>query len=158
MHVEFEGVSVEALEAGSHIRDSDSGVEFFSGCGEAGTVVVDAEGEHAIRTGGEDADGASLIALCDAVFDGVFDHGLQDEQRHLCRQEFAGDVDAALQSLDEPDLLNVEILLRELEFFGQRYFLTIGVVEEPAHEIAQPDDHAYRLRRFSFREPDRRWS
>ena len=52
-----------------------------------------------------------------------------------------GTLTAALQALDEPDLLNVEILLRELEFFGQGHFLTVGVVEETAHEVAQANDH-----------------
>ena len=82
---------------------------------EAGAVVVDAEGEHAVGARGEDADCASLGSFCDAVLDGVFDHRLQDERRDLRRKEVAGDVDGALEALDESDLLDVEILLRELE-------------------------------------------
>ena len=135
---------------------------FRSGCSlfarQAGAVVVDAEGEHAVGARGEDADGAALGSFCDAVFDGVFDHGLQDERGDLGEEEFAGNVDGALEALDEADLLDVEILSRELQFFSERDLLAIGVFEDAAHEVAELDDHGYGCVVSSSREPGRRWS
>ncbi len=104
--------------------------------GQAGAVVVDAEREHAVGARGENANCASLGSFCDAVLDGVFDHRLQDECGDLCEKEVAGDVDGALEALDESDFLDVEILSRELEFFSERHLLAVGVFEDAAHEVA----------------------
>jgi hypothetical protein len=46
-----------------------------------------------------------------------------------------------LEALDESDLLDVEILSGELEFFSEGDLLAIGVFEDSPHEVAQFDDH-----------------
>jgi hypothetical protein len=79
--------------------------------------------------------------LRDAMLDGVFDDGLEDEHGDLCGEKFAGNIHGALEALDEADFLDFEILSRELQFFSERDLLPVGVFEDAAHEVAQFDDH-----------------
>ena len=129
------------MQAGSHVRDSDSGGKIFARRGQAGTVVVDAEGEHAVGPRGEDADCASLDPFCDAVLDSVLHDGLQDQHWDLRGEEFVGNTHGALEALNESDFLDFEILSGEFEFFSQGHLLTVGVFEDPAHEVAEFNDH-----------------
>ncbi len=91
--------------------------------------------------GGDDADGASLIAFGDAVFDGVFDDRLEDEHGDLRGKKLTGNIHGALQAVDEADLLDVKILSSELQLLCQGHLLPIRVFEHAAHEVAQFGDH-----------------
>src|SRR5947209_12753933 len=52
-------------------------------------------------------------------------------------------IHAELKSFGKTRLLNIEILLREVQFFGKWNLLPIGIVHYPPQEIAQAHDHAH---------------
>ena len=76
------------------------------------------------------------------MFDGVLDHRLQNQAGNLREKKIIGNINAVLQTLGEARFLNVEILLRELEFLSERDLLPVGILHDAAQEIAQPGDHA----------------
>src|SRR5207302_468888 len=62
---------------------------------------------------------------------------------NLRREKFVGNIHAELKSFGKTRLLNIEILLREVQFFGKWNLLPIGIVHYPPQEIAQAHDHAH---------------
>src|SRR5277367_2598845 len=142
LHVQRERISVQALQASSHIRDADAGMRLLRAHRQARAVVVDAEREHAVGAEGGNPDRASLSPFCDAMLDRVFDDGLQNQGGNLGVKEFLGDVHVQLKTLDKPHFLNVEILLCELHFLSQRHLLPGGVFQDTTEKVAQPYNHA----------------
>jgi len=103
--------------------------------GKTRAVVVDGERERAIGAGGRDANEASLGALGDAMLDSIFNHELQDKRGHLGYEKIARYVDGELESVDESDLLNVEILLSKFHLFRERHLLTRWVSEKASEKV-----------------------
>ena len=137
LHVEREGVAVETLQPCAHVGEADAG-----GCDvdgrKARAVVVDRERECAIVARGGDAHEAAMSPFGDAMFDGVFNHELQDQRGNLRDEEIAGNVDGELKAIDEADLLDVEILLSELHLFGERNLLARRIGEERRRKSLRP--------------------
>src|ERR1700761_8638459 len=135
VHVEYEGVSVEALQACAHVGETDAGASKV-GRWKARAVVVDRERECAVFARGRDAHETALCTFGNAMLDGIFNHQLQNERWNLRHEKVTGNIDGELQAIDEPDLLNIQILLSKLHLFGKRYLLTRGIGEQAAKEIA----------------------
>jgi len=79
--------------------------------------------------------------LGDAVLNGVFDHGLEDERGDLGGVEVGGDVYGELEAVGEADLLDVEVGLGEGELLFEGDLLAGGLVEHVTEEVAEAGDH-----------------
>src|SRR6201996_326928 len=135
VHVEYEGVSVEALQACAHVGETDAGAS-KGGRWKARAVVVDRECECAVFALGRDAHETALCTFGDAMLDGIFNHQLQNERWNLRDEKVAGNIDGELEAIDEPDLLNIQILLSKHHLFGERHLLTRWVGEKSAQKVA----------------------
>src|ERR1700745_1642945 len=93
---------------------------------------------------GSNVDSATLHPFRDAMLDGILDHRLQDEARNLRRLEVRRNIQRESEPVAESCLLNIEILLRKIEFLGQRNLLAIGVVHHPTKDLAYTNNHSYR--------------
>ena len=89
-----------------------------------------------------DANRSSLGALRDAVFDCIFDHGLQNQAWDLGQFKFVRNIDVDLKAVSKSHLLYIQILLCKCHLFLQRHLLASGVIQHPAQEITQFCDHA----------------
>src|ERR1700691_4367108 len=110
----MERLSVQALQAGSYVGDPDPRMGSLRCRGQAGAVVIDAERECAVGAESRNSDRTPLDTFCDAMFDRVLDHGLQNQAGNLGQQEFLGNIDAKPKTIDKSHLLNFKILSRKL--------------------------------------------
>src|SRR6266446_2308683 len=80
----------------------------------------------------------------DAVHDGIFHEGLQDQlgNQHLrCRRV---NCEAHNQSLSKPQLFNIQIGLYKFNLFLKRSEVGACVLQRRAQQAREPDDHCFR--------------
>ena len=88
-------------------------------------------------------------AFGDAMLDSILDHRLQDQTGNLRGQPIKGNIHAKLKAFGKARLLNVEIFLREFQFFGQRNLMALGLEEKPGIYISLAERALTRLMLFS---------
>jgi len=78
----------------------------------------------------------------DAVFDRVFDQGLQQQGRHEHVARVGVDVEADDEAIGKAHTLDVEVLAEELELGVERHFLLAEPLEGQAKEVAEAHQRA----------------
>ena len=127
---QIESLTIEAPEPSAHVRDSDAGRTGFPSCCEAGAIVIDMQRKRFVQASGCNANRSSMSTFRNAVFDRILDHGLQNQARNLCREKFCRNIHAEFQTVNKTRFLNIEILLREVEFFCERNLLPVGILDD----------------------------
>ena len=127
---QIESLTIEAPEPSAHVRDPDSRRDGFPSCREAGAIVIDAQRKRFVQASGCNANRSSMSTFCNAMFDRILDHGLQNQARDLCREKFCRNIHAEFETFSKTCFLNVEILLREVQFFSERNLLPVGILDD----------------------------
>jgi len=83
------------------------------------------------------------------MLDSILDHRVQDQTGNLRGQPIKGNIHAKLKAFGKARLLNVEIFLREFQFFGQRNLMALGLAEKPGIYISLAGRALTRLMLFS---------
>lgn len=109
---------------------------------DAAAVVVDLE-SHSARIGPFDAkrDGAGSGDGFDAVLDGVFDEGLEEQGGDGQGKEGRIDVPFHAEAIAEAHLFEVEVAVEEFQFFAQGGGEVLAAVKGVAQEAGKLDEH-----------------
>src|ERR1700722_73136 len=124
-HAQLKRLSIQALQTRSHIRQPNPVMRLLPPRSQTRTIVINAQLQPAIRPNRRNPDHASLHALRNSMLHRILDHGLQNQIRDLRREKFPRHVHAELQPLGESHFLNIQILLRKLQFLFQRHLLPV---------------------------------
>lgn len=144
-HGELMRARIKMLEARSGVSEPDavSGFTAYDPL-ESYTGVAYADSQNFPNTNGVEANSAVGPLWFDAVFDRVFDEGLEDECGNLGveRRGVDGMLDA--EPFAKTPLLQGEVTTEKIEFSAQGNFLLVGSVERGSKKFAEIAEHVVR--------------
>ncbi len=139
VQLELGAAFVEEMQAFAQVLQADAGGVGGGGAERAG--VFDGNVEHGVFDVGLDHEIAGAAGLADAVFDGVFDEGLEEQGRDGAGSGRGVDGDGGAEAVSEADGFEGEIVGDGGEFGLEGDGVGVVVAEAMAEDVREAGEH-----------------